>query len=110
MDAPRTRYAESTDGTFIAYQVFGQGPDLLVAWPWISHVELLWEVDEPSAMGLHRCAPPPAGFAEQAPRARRCLSAGDPAASTEGGPADLLHPEQQRQDDRFDGQHRAYWR
>jgi class 3 adenylate cyclase/pimeloyl-ACP methyl ester carboxylesterase len=46
VDAPKTRYAQSADGTYIAYQVFGEGPDLLVAWPWISHVELLWEVDE----------------------------------------------------------------
>jgi class 3 adenylate cyclase len=46
---PKTRYAQSADGTYIAYQVFGNGPDLLVAWPWISHVELLWEVDESAA-------------------------------------------------------------
>ena len=46
MEVPKTRYAQSADGTYIAYQVFGDGPDLLVAWPWISHVELLWEVDE----------------------------------------------------------------
>ena len=49
VEIPKTRYARSADGTFIAYQVFGSGPDLLVAWPWISHVELLWEIDEPRA-------------------------------------------------------------
>ena len=49
MEIPKTRYARSADGTFIAYQAFGNGPDLLVAWPWISHVELLWEVDEAQA-------------------------------------------------------------
>ena len=43
MEVPKTRYARSADGTFIAYQVFGSGPDLLVAWPWISHLELFWE-------------------------------------------------------------------
>ena len=40
---PKTRYARSADGTYIAYQVFGSGPDLLVAFPWISHLELFWE-------------------------------------------------------------------
>ena len=43
MRAPKTRYARSADGTFIAYQVFGDGPDLLVAFNWISHLELFWE-------------------------------------------------------------------
>jgi class 3 adenylate cyclase len=43
---PRTRYARSADGTYIAYQVFGDGPDLLVAPPWLSHLEFMWEVDE----------------------------------------------------------------
>ena len=43
METPKTRYAQSQDGTYIAYQVFGSGPDLLVAWPWISHLELFWE-------------------------------------------------------------------
>ncbi len=43
MEIPKTRYARSADGTFIAYVVFGEGPDLLVAWPWISHRELFWE-------------------------------------------------------------------
>ena len=42
-DAPKTRYARSADGTYIAYMVFGSGPDLLVTWPWISHLELFWE-------------------------------------------------------------------
>jgi class 3 adenylate cyclase len=45
VDVPKTRYALSADDTYIAYQVFGEGPDLLVAWPWISHLELFW--DEP---------------------------------------------------------------
>jgi class 3 adenylate cyclase/pimeloyl-ACP methyl ester carboxylesterase len=37
------------DGTYIAYQVFGQGPDLLVASAWISHLEMNWELDELSS-------------------------------------------------------------
>lgn len=41
--APTTRYAQSADGTFIAHQVFGEGPDLLIAFPWISHLELFWD-------------------------------------------------------------------
>jgi pimeloyl-ACP methyl ester carboxylesterase len=46
MEIPRTRYARSADGTYIAYQVFGDGPDLLLASAWISHLELSWESDE----------------------------------------------------------------
>jgi hypothetical protein len=42
VEIPKTRYARSADGTYIAYQVFGDGPDLLLAWPWISHLEMLW--------------------------------------------------------------------
>jgi len=46
VEIPKTRYARSADGTYIAYQVFGDGPDLLLAWPWISYLEMLWEIDE----------------------------------------------------------------
>jgi pimeloyl-ACP methyl ester carboxylesterase len=46
MEIPRTRYARSHDGTFIAYQVFGDGPDLLLAPAWISHLELSWESED----------------------------------------------------------------
>jgi class 3 adenylate cyclase len=46
VEIPKTRYARSADGTYIAYQVFGDGPDLLLARPWISHLEILWEIDE----------------------------------------------------------------
>ncbi|MEP6972941.1 MAG: adenylate/guanylate cyclase domain-containing protein [Actinomycetota bacterium] len=49
MESPRTRYARSADGTYIAYQVFGNGPDLLLAQAWISHLELSWESDESAA-------------------------------------------------------------
>ena len=41
--SPTTRYARSADGTYIAFQAFGDGPDLLIAFPWISHLELFWE-------------------------------------------------------------------
>ena len=46
MEIPRTRYARSADGTHIAYQAFGEGPDLLIASAWISHLEMMWEFDE----------------------------------------------------------------
>ena len=43
MDVPETRYAKSGD-LFIAYQVLGSGPiDLIVAPPFMSHVEVNWE-------------------------------------------------------------------
>jgi pimeloyl-ACP methyl ester carboxylesterase len=51
VESPKTRYARSADGTFIAYQVFGEGPDLLVTYAWISHIELHWEF-EPFARWL----------------------------------------------------------
>jgi class 3 adenylate cyclase/pimeloyl-ACP methyl ester carboxylesterase len=49
VEIPRTRYARSADGTHIAFQVFGDGPDLLLASPWISHLEIAWEIDEMSS-------------------------------------------------------------
>jgi len=58
MEAPKTRYARSADGTFIAYQVFGAGPDVLIAFPWISHLELFW--DDPDVGSWLRAL---AGFA-----------------------------------------------
>ncbi len=46
MEIPETRYARSADGTFIAYQVFGDGPvDLLWISPWFSDLEVLWEYE-----------------------------------------------------------------
>ena len=35
METPKTRYARSVDGTYIAYQVCGDGPDLLLASAWM---------------------------------------------------------------------------
>jgi pimeloyl-ACP methyl ester carboxylesterase len=41
----RTRYADTSDGLSIAYQVLGQGPHQLVWVPgFASHVELFWEL------------------------------------------------------------------
>jgi len=43
MGMPETRYARSGD-VMVAYQVLGQGPfDVVIAPPWVSHVELVWE-------------------------------------------------------------------
>jgi len=40
---PQTRYARSGE-VGIAYQVFGEGDvDLVVAWPYLSHLDLMWE-------------------------------------------------------------------
>ena len=41
---PVTRYAKSGD-VHVAYQVFGEGPDLVVAPGFVSHFENYW--DEP---------------------------------------------------------------
>lgn len=41
---PETRYARSTGGVNIAYQVVGDGPrDLVLVPGWIYHIELVWE-------------------------------------------------------------------
>ena len=43
MGMPETCYARSGD-VMVAYQVVGQGPfDVVIAPPWVSHVELVWE-------------------------------------------------------------------
>lgn len=40
---PETEYAVSGDGTHIAYQVFGEGPDLFNVPPAITNLDLRWE-------------------------------------------------------------------
>jgi len=53
VDAPKTRYARSQDGAYIAYQVFGEGAvDLLWISPWFSHLEVMWE--HPPIARFHR--------------------------------------------------------
>ena len=42
MDVPETRYARSGDLN-IAYQTFGEGPDVIIIPPLVSNVELSWE-------------------------------------------------------------------
>jgi pimeloyl-ACP methyl ester carboxylesterase len=56
VETPKTRYARSADGTYIAYQVFGNGPDLLLAWPWLSHLEMTWENDDEGTLWLRALA------------------------------------------------------
>jgi class 3 adenylate cyclase len=52
MEVPETRYANSGD-VAIAYQVVGDGPfDLVYAPPFVSHVELAWEI--PSLAAFYR--------------------------------------------------------
>jgi class 3 adenylate cyclase len=46
---PQTRYATSGD-VAIAYQAIGEGPlDLVIAFPFLSHLDLLWESPAPAA-------------------------------------------------------------
>jgi pimeloyl-ACP methyl ester carboxylesterase len=41
---PETRYATTTDGVHIAYQIVGDGPfDLVYVPGWVSNVEMMWE-------------------------------------------------------------------
>ena len=44
MEVPKTLYARSGDGAYLAYQVFGHGPvDLLYIPGWATHLEVYWE-------------------------------------------------------------------
>ena len=50
---PETRYARTTDGTHVAYQVHGDGPvDILVQRGWFSNLDHEWE--EPVLAGVYR--------------------------------------------------------
>ena len=41
---PKTRWAKTIDGAYIAYQDFGEGPvTLVVIHGWVSHLEVYWE-------------------------------------------------------------------
>jgi hypothetical protein len=41
---PKTRFATTDDGASIAYQVLGQGEQIIVViHPWASHPEVYWE-------------------------------------------------------------------
>jgi class 3 adenylate cyclase/pimeloyl-ACP methyl ester carboxylesterase len=44
VNVPETRWAKAADGTYLAYQVFGDGPvDVLYIPGFASHVEIYWE-------------------------------------------------------------------
>ena len=44
---PDTRYARTTDGSHVAYQVIGTGPiDIVLSLGWFSNVDLVWEHPE----------------------------------------------------------------
>jgi class 3 adenylate cyclase len=70
---PETKYAES-DSTSVAYQVIGEGEiDLVLAFPFISHLDLLWESPR-QARFLRRLA----SFARVIPFDRRGVGLSDP--------------------------------
>lgn len=51
--SPVTQYATTPDGLKLAYQVFGEGgPDLVLVWGGMSHIELLW--DDPVLVRVFR--------------------------------------------------------
>lgn len=72
---PQTRYARSGE-VGIAYQVVGEGElDLVVAFPFLSHLDLMWEMP-PIAHFLERLA----GFARVLVFDRRGVGLSDPVA------------------------------
>jgi hypothetical protein len=47
VEPPETRYATTSDGVYLAYQVLGDGPvDFVYAAPWVTHIEYRWELPE----------------------------------------------------------------
>jgi class 3 adenylate cyclase/pimeloyl-ACP methyl ester carboxylesterase len=73
---PETKYARSGD-VGIAYQVFGEGEtDLVVAFPFVSHLDLLWE--NPAQERFMRRL---GSFARVIPFDRRGVGLSDPVAS-----------------------------
>jgi class 3 adenylate cyclase len=47
VEIPETRYAKTSDGVHIAYQVVGEGPfDFVYVGPWVTHVEYRWELPQ----------------------------------------------------------------
>ncbi len=74
---PETRYARSGD-LGIAYQVYGEGDlDLVVAFPFVSHLDMLWEV--PTMKRFMRRL---GSFARVIPFDRRGVGLSDPVDST----------------------------
>jgi class 3 adenylate cyclase/pimeloyl-ACP methyl ester carboxylesterase len=56
VERPETRYAKTTDGVHVAYQVFGDGPiDILFVLGWVTHIERLWDLPQ-AARFLERLA------------------------------------------------------
>src|SRR6476620_4195413 len=49
VDAPRTKYAKTPDGVYLAYQTVGDGPiDIVWQFDWLGNVDTIWEY-RPSA-------------------------------------------------------------
>jgi class 3 adenylate cyclase/pimeloyl-ACP methyl ester carboxylesterase len=47
VNLPETRYAKTSDGVHIAYQVLGNGPiDFVYVGPWVTHLEYRWELPQ----------------------------------------------------------------
>ena len=41
---PVTRYAKVADGSYVAYQVFGEGPrNLVFSTHWVTNLDVMWE-------------------------------------------------------------------
>ena len=43
---PDTRYTKTVDDVNIAYQVVGEGPDLVLSHGWLSNIEVQWEIPD----------------------------------------------------------------
>ena len=45
MEVPDVKFATSEDGVRIAYQIWGDGPTLVIALALLSNVEVIWETE-----------------------------------------------------------------
>jgi hypothetical protein len=51
-EVPATRYAKTVEGTYLAYQILGDGPlDEMVTLHSMMHIDLMWE--EPAGISTH---------------------------------------------------------
>jgi class 3 adenylate cyclase/alpha-beta hydrolase superfamily lysophospholipase len=55
LEVPETRFARTRTGDHVAYQVLGDGPDLVLIPGWATHVEAMWEEPRLAAF-LHEVA------------------------------------------------------
>jgi hypothetical protein len=71
VDTPRTKYAKTSDGVYIAYQTVGDGPiEIVWQFDWLGNVDTIWEYRPPRNGGFESQRRPP----QVTRRPRRCCA------------------------------------